>query len=119
MAEQDKPRRVFRAGPDETSIDEPADDGFDGDAGQTRIAEHVLPEMTFSMHVLSLNTLALLHLGLLDEAEGAPVDLPAARHAIDTIEMLRKKTEGNLTAEESRMLDSLLYDLRMKYVAAK
>lgn len=42
-------------------------------------------------------------------------------HAADAIELLillREKTEGNRSAEESQVLDDLLYDLQLRYVNA-
>jgi len=39
-----------------------------------------------------------------------------ARHAIDTLQMLREKTEGNRTAEETGALDSMLHELRLAFV---
>ena len=45
-------------------------------------------------------------------------NLPEAEYLIDTIAMLRQKTEGNLTGEESGYIESILYDLRMRYVTA-
>lgn len=44
------------------------------------------------------------------------VDLAGARESIDTIEMLKRKTEGNLTSAETRFIDHALYQLRMNYV---
>ncbi len=46
----------------------------------------------------------------------AAVDPLMARHSIDILDMLREKTKGNLTDQESQMLESMLYELRMKYV---
>jgi len=40
----------------------------------------------------------------------------AAKHHIDLLEVLEKKTSGNLTEEEKRTLDAILYELRMQYV---
>ncbi len=45
-----------------------------------------------------------------------PPNPAAAKHHIDLLEVLQKKTEGNLTDEERRSLDSVLYELRMNYV---
>lgn len=45
------------------------------------------------------------------------VDLEQARLLIDILGMLQEKTRGNLTPEEASMLESLLYELRMKFVA--
>ena len=103
--------RVFRSGPDgTTTID--GDEKLHGDG----LSDVSLGDMSFSTHVLSLNAMALMSLG---EIEGLPpgeTDLESARHVVDTLLMLREKTEGNLTHEEQRMLDAILYDLRLKVV---
>jgi hypothetical protein len=39
-----------------------------------------------------------------------------AKHTIDIIGMLQEKTRGNLSPPEDRLLESLLYDLRLRYV---
>jgi hypothetical protein len=61
---------------------------------------------------------ALLHLGQVpDPATGqAHLDLEQARFTIDMLSMLREKTEGNRTAEESAVLDEVLATLRMGFV---
>jgi hypothetical protein len=78
-----------------------------------------LSEATLSTLVLSLSTQALMHLGEIpDVASGqAQRDLPAARSIIDLLAVLQRKTEGNLEAEEAALLDRILYDLRMRFVA--
>lgn len=48
--------------------------------------------------------------------ERIPPNPFAAKHHIDLLEALQKKTEGNLTDDEKRMLDSVTYELRMQYV---
>ncbi|HTO06691.1 MAG TPA: DUF1844 domain-containing protein [Myxococcota bacterium] len=81
-----------------------------------------LPEMSFATLVLSLSTSALLHLGVPPEPhEGAApeVNLPLARQTIDILEILRDKTRGNLEESESRLLDGVLHDLRMRFVEAR
>ncbi len=50
--------------------------------------------------------------------EQIPPNPLAARHFIDLLEVLQKKTEGNLTDDEERALDAVLYELRMQYVNA-
>jgi uncharacterized protein DUF1844 len=45
-------------------------------------------------------------------------DLPQAAELIDLLALLREKTEGNRTAEETQILDEILYDLQLRYVAA-
>jgi hypothetical protein len=44
-------------------------------------------------------------------------DLGAAQDLIEILAVLKTKTEGNLSTEESGLLDAVLYDLRMRYVA--
>lgn len=81
-------------------------------------ARSPLPQVTFATFLLSLNTSALVHLGELPEpgSEETSVDLDMARHAIDTIAMLKEKTAGNLDEEEQRLMDSILFELRMLYI---
>lgn len=79
-----------------------------------------VPTIDFSTFVLSLASTALIHLGVSPEPDsGKPLE-PApelARETIDLLGMLREKTRGNLTEEEDRLLERLLYDLRMQFVA--
>ena len=74
----------------------------------------------FSALVLMLGTTALVHLGAApDPGSGeTKVNLGQAKQVIDLLEVLQAKTAGNLTAAESRMLDDLLFDLRMRYLEA-
>ena len=80
-----------------------------------------LPSVDFSTFVISLGTSALYHLGMVPDPEtGNPAEpnLPVAQQTIDTVEMLQKKTEGNLTDQETALLKNLLTELRMRYVEA-
>jgi hypothetical protein len=63
---------------------------------------------------------ALMQLGQVpDPLTGEPhVDLEQAQFTIDMLTMLREKTEGNRTAEESGVLDEVLATLRMAFVRA-
>lgn len=78
----------------------------------------VMPEVTFSAFVMSLNTSVLFHLGLIvDPATGEKkVDLDLARHGIDTLTLIEQKTKGNLTSDEAEMLKNILYDLKIRFV---
>lgn len=107
-------KRVFRAG-----TDSPAEVDHTEAASEPDPKSRTLQAMTFSTHVMSLNTMALMHLGAIDGGPELPVDLEAAQHLIDTLAMLRDKTLGNLDPAEEKLLDSVLYDLRMKFVQAK
>jgi Domain of unknown function (DUF1844) len=77
-----------------------------------------LPAVDFHTFVLSLGSSALLHLGELEHPDvGAPQkDLPLAKHTIDILAMLEQKTKGNLTSAEAKLIESLLYDLRLRFV---
>lgn len=79
-------------------------------------------EMSFATLVLSLTSSALVHLGAAPEpgktAPGPP-DLPLARHTIDILEILKAKTRGNLDADEAALLEQVLHDLHMRFLAAK
>ena len=77
-----------------------------------------MPEVTFSTFIISLASSALVQLGEVPNPEtGATETDPCmARHSIDILEMLRRKTANNLDRQESQLLDSILYELRMKYV---
>lgn len=77
-----------------------------------------MPEVTFSTFIISLASSALVQLGEVPNPEtGATGTDPCmARHSIDILEMLRQKTSNNLDRQESQLLDSILYELRMKYV---
>lgn len=78
-----------------------------------------LPEINFATFVISLCSSALIHLGIApDPMTGEQTkDLAIAKQTIDMLAMLQEKTRGNLTEEEAQLLESMLYDLRMRYVA--
>jgi hypothetical protein len=69
--------------------------------------------------VQSLQMGAMVGLGMFQGPDGKrpPVDLPAAKDAIDLLGILQEKTKGNLTKEEEEVLREGLYHLRMGYMA--
>jgi hypothetical protein len=69
--------------------------------------------------VQSLQVGAMVGLGMIQGPDGKrpPVDLPAAKDAIDLLGILQEKTKGNLTKEEEEVLREGLYHLRMGYMA--
>ena len=69
--------------------------------------------------VQSLQMGAMVGLGMLQGPDGKrpPIDLPAAKDAIDLLGILQEKTKGNLTKEEEEILREGLYHLRMGYMA--
>jgi hypothetical protein len=84
------------------------------DARQTASPEGI----NFASFVVSLGTQAFMHLGDIPNPmnQKREKDLPAAKHLIDLLGMLQAKTKGNLTGEEERLLQQLLFDLRLRYV---
>ncbi len=93
------------------------------------VAPGRLPSIDLSTFVLSLGASAMLHLGLApgpvaaEAADGerpAPEkNLPLARQTIDTLEMIQLKTRGNLDDDETKLIQSVLYELRMEFVRAE
>ena len=80
--------------------------------------DNMLPEVSFSTFVLSLASSALVQLGEVPDPQTGRTnkDLLLAKHNIDVLEMLKQKTENNLDDQEKNLLDSILYELRMKFV---
>jgi hypothetical protein len=77
-----------------------------------------LPEASFIEIVNLLAMQAMAGLGLLATSGGQriPPDLAIAKHFIDLIQTLDDKSRGNLTPDEKRTLDEVLYEVRMRYV---
>lgn len=78
--------------------------------------------VSFAGFVISLATTAAVHFGdIADPNTGERIepDLAAAQQMIDLIALLQEKTKGNLTPEEAKLVDDLLYELRMRYVEAQ
>jgi uncharacterized protein DUF1844 len=78
--------------------------------------------ITFSGFILSLATTAAVHFGdIVDPTTGerAEPNLPAAAQMIELIAMLQDRTKGNLIEPEERLVDDLLYELRLRYVQAQ
>lgn len=76
------------------------------------------PTITFSAFVMSLATTAAVHFGdVSDPSTGQSTpNLPAAGQMIDILAMLKEKTAGNLEPDEAELVETLLYELRMRYV---
>ena len=89
----------------------PKGDGPRSDAG-------ALPPIDFATFVLSLATSAQVHLGAIpNPATGKQEpELPLAKQTIDILGILEEKTKGNLAEGEAKLLEHVLFDLRMMYV---
>lgn len=125
-----KDRRIFadsaeedpKTGESETSgqaESSPDEQGSAKSSEHKKQAEELrMPEINFSTFVFSLNSSALVQLGMIpDPATGEESKNPVlAKQTIDILNMLQEKTRGNLTREEENLLNNLLYGLRMAYV---
>ncbi|MGH7773882.1 MAG: DUF1844 domain-containing protein [Candidatus Binatia bacterium] len=83
-----------------------------------RATDESFSEINFSTFVISLSTQALMHLGEIPNPLSGKVesDIPVAKQMIDIIGLLREKTRGNLDRGEEKLINDVLFDLRMKYV---
>ena len=74
---------------------------------------------SFISLIMSLASNAAASLGMMPHPVTGEtgVDLKTAKHWIDVLGMLEKKTAGNLDPQEDQMLEGLLADLRMQYVS--
>ncbi len=77
------------------------------------------PPMDFSNFVLSLATTGMVHLGeIVDPAIGQKQEnLDGAKQLIEILSLLKEKTEGNLSAEENKLLEGLLHELRLSFLS--
>lgn len=101
----------------QAELERAAEAAESGDCG----GQPCMPKPTFSTFVLSLASSALVQLGEVPDPStgGTGEDLVLAKHSIDILHMLQEKTANGLDAEESRLIEGLLYELRMKFVMKK
>ena len=78
------------------------------------------PEADFQVFVSGLYTQTLMALGQVENPNTGEREksLPESSYLIDTLEILREKTEGNLTQDESEYLNNIIHDLQVRYVQA-
>ena len=75
------------------------------------------PAMSFDQLVQSVYLTAMMQLGgATQEGQQPQVDLMGARQSIDMLAVLAEKTKGNLTPDETRLLESALFELRMAFL---
>jgi hypothetical protein len=110
-----RPEGEAEHGPSPEACGEPPSEAWSpGAAG----GEDALPPIDFPTFILSLATSAQVHLGVLPNPSTGKEErhLTLAKETIDLLGILREKTKGNLTPDEERLFDHILYDLRMIYV---
>jgi hypothetical protein len=109
-----------RAAPEPPRAPPPPGSSAGAPTGGSSRARRPAEAVDFSQLVLSLATNAMVSLegsGPDGRMPGGRPNLAAAEQNISILIMLEEKTRGNLTAEEAELLTSVLYDLRMQYVA--
>lgn len=129
IPKQPEPSPEDAAAPSQAAPAEPASRGSQPEIGKVEQAYNQassgtrssgLPEASFLSLANMLAVEAAMHLGLIQspgEEAPPPPDLESARHLIDLLGMLQNKTRGNLTADEDRLMENILADLRMQFVA--
>ncbi len=72
---------------------------------------------TFLQFASGLAAQTLMHLGMLENpmTNTTGIDLPNAKYSVDLLVLLKEKTKGNLTAEESTYLNAAIDDLKIRY----
>ena len=84
--------------------------------GEKRARE--MPPASFVTLISTMLTQAGYYLGEYAGQDGEPmVDLDAAKFQIDLLGVIEEKTKGNLAADEQKVLDGALYELRTRYVS--
>ena len=116
--EQSQPAPTAAAAPGAAPAPAAAPDASDSTLESAGTPETGPVEARFDVFVSGLSMEALIGLGDLPHptTKKRGVNLPQAKYLIDLLGILEEKTRGNLTAEESQLLQDLLYQLRMRYL---
>lgn len=104
----------------EKRVDESWKDSVEKDRiEQPGAEEHAVPEPDFKFFITTLSLQAAIALGQIPNpvTDKKEENLPQAKFLIDTLDMLKEKTEGNLNQEEGEFLEDVLYNLRMQYIS--
>ncbi len=105
----------------DSPIGEPASAGERAAPGTTTAPPHdpPMPPASFEMLVTTLATEALVALGQVPHPATNKAELHRnhAQYIIDTLDVLRQKTKGNLSPQEQNLIDEVLHQMRMLFVA--
>jgi hypothetical protein len=109
LSEQEKAKQAAPARPTPAGAPSPA--GIPGGPAES-------DEIGFPDLVQVLASQAMLYMGAFPDPQSgrAVVSPPVARAHIDLLGVLEEKTKGNLTDEEQKLLEGVLYELRMQFV---
>ena len=117
---RDKRFSAQKEGERDSKVKEEEKKGEEFQGADSTEQEAVLPEINFINFLFSISTSALIQLGEIEDptSQQAVKNLPLAKQTIDLIGMLKEKTKGNLTPEEAKLIENILFDLRVRYVKA-
>ena len=102
------------------NIDESWKEAVEKEKDQASKEDREIPqEPDFSFFITTLGLQASIALGEIANpiTKQKEENLNQAKFIIDTLSLLKEKTKGNLDPEEEKILDNLLYELRMLYVS--
>ena len=90
------------------------------EASRAPESDEVPPTINFPTFIISLSTQVLMQLGEIPNPLTGQIEkeVKIAKQTIDIINLLRDKTRGNLDPEEDKLMEEILFELRMKYVEA-
>ena len=93
---------------------------FDPEAPEDKDQMGSAQAIDFTTLIMSLASSALVSLGRVPDPETGTVqkNFVFAHQNIDIIHLLQEKTRGNLSADEERLVEQILYELRMSYISA-
>jgi hypothetical protein len=117
-ARPEQPREEPAAKPQEPKPEVKAAEPRQDEKAQEASTGQPFPELNFSTFVFSLGTSAMYHFGDIPDpvTKKAERNLEAVKQTIDILAILKDKTKGNLIEDEEKLLESLLYELRMRFV---
>lgn len=106
---------------DKKKVDESWKSQIDKEKKEAQEKNQTYHEPTFNVFISSLGMQAMIAMGKLENPlnQKAEVNLEQARFLVDTLEIIKEKTKGNLTDQEASLLEDSLFNLRMMYVEVK
>lgn len=107
--------------PSRDAPERPPEQGEDFSRDDEETGDDFLTEVNFYNFVLSMSTTAMFHFGDFPDpaTKTTARNLPAAKHTIDILSMLKDKTAGNLVEQEKKLLEGILFELKMRYIREK
>jgi hypothetical protein len=78
-----------------------------------------VPDADFDIFLSGLMFDCMVALGEIENpiSKKTQTNMPHAKYVIDILDIIKEKTSGNLTDREDQLLNGILYELRMKFIA--